>query len=122
MQPFQFTYGPKVAAGAGSALSLAERLPRGPCLFVTDADLRRLGLPDATLAALEAAGLEARLFDAVEADPSRETVLAAVEAGRGCASVVGFGGGSPMDVAKLAAYLLGSGDALEAIWGVGKAT
>jgi alcohol dehydrogenase class IV len=27
-----------------------------------------------------------------------------------------------MDVAKLAAYLLGSGDELEAIWGVGKAT
>ena len=28
-------------------------------------------------------------------------------------SVVGFGGGSPMDVAKLAAYLLGSGDDLD---------
>jgi alcohol dehydrogenase class IV len=121
MTSFQFTYGPRVAAGAGSALGLAERLPQGPCLFITDADLRRIGLPGPALAALEAAGVEARLFDAVEADPSRETVLAAVEAGRGCASVVGFGGGSPMDVAKLAAYLLGSGDALEAIWGVGKA-
>ena len=39
----------------------------------------------------------------------------------GAASVVGFGGGSPMDVAKLAAYLLGSGDDLDAIWGVGLA-
>jgi alcohol dehydrogenase class IV len=47
--------------------------------------------------------------------------MAAVAAGEGCASVVGFGGGSPMDVAKLAAYLLGSGDDLDAIWGVGKA-
>ena len=37
-------------------------------------------------------------------------------------SVVGFGGGSPMDVAKLAAYLLGSGDDSTAIWGVGLAT
>jgi alcohol dehydrogenase class IV len=35
--------------------------------------------------------------------------------------VVGFGGGSPMDVAKLAAYLLGSGDDLDSIWGVGLA-
>ena len=35
--------------------------------------------------------------------------------------MVGFGGGSPMDVAKLAAYLLGSGDDLDTIWGVGKA-
>ena len=48
-------------------------------------------------------------------------MLAAVAAGAGCASVVGFGGGSPMDVAKLAAYLLGSGDDLDSIWGVGKA-
>lgn len=121
MRPFQFTYGPRVAAGARSALSLGELLPAGPCLFVTDAGLRRIGLPDAALAGLEAAGIETRVFDAVEEDPSRETLLAAVEAGRGCASVVGFGGGSPMDVAKLAAYLLGSGDELDTIWGVGKA-
>jgi len=32
--------------------------------------------------------------------------------------VIGFGGGSPMDVAKLAAYLLGSGDDLDQVWGV----
>jgi len=36
-------------------------------------------------------------------------------------AVVGFGGGSPMDVAKVAAYLLGSGDDLEAIYGVEQA-
>ncbi|HEY0314046.1 MAG TPA: iron-containing alcohol dehydrogenase [Allosphingosinicella sp.] len=121
MMSFQFSYGPKLLSGPGSAARLAELLPPGPCLFVTDADLRRIGLPDAALGALAEAGIEVRLFDAVEADPSRETLLAAVEAGRGCASVVGFGGGSPMDVAKLAAYLLGSGDELEEIWGVGKA-
>jgi alcohol dehydrogenase class IV len=122
MQPFQFSYGPKLLSGAGSAARIAELLPPGPSLFVTDAGLRSIGLPDAALAALAEAGIEPRVFDSVEADPSQETLLAAVEAGRGCQSVVGFGGGSPMDVAKLAAYLLGSGDALEAIWGVGKAT
>ena len=122
MSAFSFTYGPRLLSGVGSAERIAELLPPGPCLFVTDAQLRALGLPGPALAALEAAGVEPRLFDAVEADPSHDTLLAAVEAGRGCASVIGFGGGSPMDVAKLAAYLLGSGDALEAIWGVGKAT
>jgi len=122
MTPFRFSYGPRVLSGAGASARLAELLPPGPCLFVTDGGLRRIGLPDAALAALAEAGSEARIFDAVEEDPSQATLLAAVEAGRGCASVVGFGGGSPMDVAKLAAYLLGSGDALEAIWGVGKAT
>jgi alcohol dehydrogenase class IV len=122
MSDFTFTYGPRLLSGAGKAGGLSGLLPPGPCLFVTDAQLRSFGLPDPALAALEQAGIEARIFDAVEADPSLETLLAAVEAGRGCASVVGFGGGSPMDVAKLAAYLLGSGDELESIWGVGKAT
>jgi alcohol dehydrogenase class IV len=119
---YRFSYGPKLISGPGTAASLAELLPPGLCLFVTDAQLRRIGLPDAVLAALAEAGIEPRVFDAVEEDPSQATLLAAVEAGRGCDSVVGFGGGSPMDVAKLAAYLLGSGDDLEAIWGVGKAT
>ena len=62
------------------------------------------------------------MFDAVEQDPSRETLMAAVAAGEGCASVVGFGGGSPMDVAKLAAYLIATGEDLDTLWGVGKAT
>jgi alcohol dehydrogenase class IV len=61
------------------------------------------------------------VFDAVEEDPSRDTLMAAVEAGQGCASVVGFGGGSPMDVAKLAAYLIATGEDLDTLWGVGKA-
>ncbi|HEY0113392.1 MAG TPA: iron-containing alcohol dehydrogenase [Allosphingosinicella sp.] len=122
MAGYSFTYGPRLLAGAGRCGAIAELLPSGPCLFVTDSQLLGLGLADAALVALAAAGLEPRIFDSVEPDPSRETLMAAVEAGRGCASVIGFGGGSPMDVAKLAAYLLGSGDDLDDLWGVGKAT
>jgi alcohol dehydrogenase class IV len=122
MSAFTFFYGPKLFSGPGASARIAELLPPGPCLFVTDAQLRALGLADAALAGLSEAGVEAVVFDAVEADPSLATLNAAVEAGRGCASVVGFGGGSPMDVAKLAAYLIGSGDDLDTIWGVGKAT
>ena len=121
MKGFEFLYGPKVVAGAGAADRFGQLLPAGRCLFVTDAQVRALGLADAALAALEDAGVEPILFDAVEADPCRETLLAAVAAGEGCASVVGFGGGSPVDVAKLAAYLIGSGDDLDSLWGVGKA-
>ena len=120
MAPFTFHPGPRLISGDGSATRLAGHLPDGPCLFVTDRDVVALGLTDACRASLN----EVVLFDAVEADPSKETLLAAVEAGRaaGVNSVVGFGGGSPMDVAKLAAYLLGSGDDLDSIWGVGLAT
>jgi alcohol dehydrogenase class IV len=121
MKAYEFIYGPRLVSGAGAALRLGELMPPGRCLFVTDAQVRKLGLAEGALESLRSAGIETAIFDAVEADPSRETLLAAVEAGRGCSSVVGFGGGSPMDVAKLAAYLIGSGDDLETIWGVGLA-
>lgn len=122
MKAFEFQYGPKLISAPGSASRLGALLPPGRCLFVTDAQVRALGLAEAALDSLIEAGIEPVLFDAVEPDPSRATVEAAVAAGKGCSSVVGFGGGSPMDVAKLAAYLLGSGDDLDDLWGVGKAT
>ncbi len=120
MRPFTFNPGPRLLAGPDQAEALAEKLPPGPCLLVTDEELTRLGLADVYRNAIGSTR-DLTVFDAVEADPSKETLLAATEAGRtaGAASVVGFGGGSPMDVAKLAAYLLGSGDALDEIWGVG---
>lgn len=109
-----FVYGPRVHTGAGASARLPGLLPFGRVLVVTDRGVRPLVEP-------LLAGLDAALFDAVEPDPSRATLEAAVEAGRGATAVVGFGGGSPMDVAKLAAYLLGSGDDLDAIWGVEQA-
>jgi alcohol dehydrogenase class IV len=120
MRSFTFHPGPRLVAGAGKSDKLADLLPPGPCLFVTDEQLVKLGLTDAARQTLEDNGRAVVLFDAVEADPSRRTLEAAVAAGReaGVQSVVGFGGGSPMDVAKLAAYLLGSGDDLDAVWGV----
>ncbi len=120
MRPFTFNPGPRLMSGDGAATGLADVLPDGPCLFVTDRDVFALGLTDGCRTALEKRGREIILFDSVEADPSKETLLAAVELGRrhDVTHVVGFGGGSPMDVAKLAAYLLGSGDDLDEIWGV----
>jgi alcohol dehydrogenase class IV len=124
MRPFTFHPGPRLISGDGSAAELAKLFPAGPCLFVTDKDVLGLGLTDACRASLEESGREIILFDQVEADPSKETLLAAVDLGRrhGVTHVIGFGGGSPMDVAKLAAYLLGSGDNLDEVWGVGFAT
>ena len=119
MQPFSFSYGPRVIATATGAAELSGLLPDGPVLCVTDDRLIELGLVDPWIGEL-AKSRPVTVFSAVEADPSKATLIAAVEAGRTGAvtSVVGFGGGSPMDVAKLAAYLLGSGDDLDSIWGV----
>ncbi|WP_106639523.1 iron-containing alcohol dehydrogenase [Allosphingosinicella vermicomposti] len=123
MKAFDFSYGPKLVCGAGTTARAGDLLPQGRCLVVSDAQVLGLGLADAMLAALPDSGIEPVLFDAVEADPSRATLEAAVAMGRdaGVRSVIGFGGGSPMDVAKLAAYLLGSDDDLDTLWGVGNA-
>src|SRR5918993_4322980 len=120
MRPFTFHPGPRLIAGESLHEQLPALLPEGPCLFVTDGGVRGLGLANPYCEALEESGRLVTVFDRVEADPSKETLLAAVRTGQlaGATSVVGFGGGSPMDVAKLAAYLLGSGDEIDEIWGV----
>ena len=56
MRPFSFHPGPRLISGDGSAAQLSELLPDGPCLFVTDKDVLRLGLTDSCRAALEEAG------------------------------------------------------------------
>ena len=126
MTPFSFNTTKSLVFEPGAASRLAEAAGEAlgtACLFVTDPELRRLGLSDPAIASLSKAGLDVTVFDEVEADPSRETLLAAVAAGRQAAAsgVVGFGGGSSMDVAKLAALLLGSGESLDEAWGVGRA-
>ena len=125
MNPFLFSTTKTLVFRPGAAADLAAVAGAllGPrVLVVTDPGLRKLGLCDPAIASL-AAGAEVAVFDQVEADPSQATLMAAVAAGRalGATGVVGFGGGSSLDVAKLAALLLGSGEDLEAAWGVGNA-
>lgn len=126
MQPFQFhtTQSLIIETGASARLAALAGSLLGPrVLLVTDPGILRLGLHAAALADLEAAGHTVTVFSEVEADPSRETLMRTVGLGRsaGATSVLGFGGGSSLDVAKLAALLLGSDEDLDTAWGVGKA-
>lgn len=126
MQAFQFNTTPQVIfrPGAANEIGALARLKCGARpLLVTDPGLRRIGLCDPALHSLAEAGLGVTVFDAVEADPSLATVMAAVEAGRAAevTGVIGFGGGSSLDVAKVVALLLGSGEEIDAAWGVGNA-
>jgi alcohol dehydrogenase class IV len=126
MQPFIFNTTKSLVFRNGAGAQLAEvagALLGARVLVVTDPGLRRLGLCDSAIASLEGAGVEVAVFDKVEADPSQATLMEAVAAGRAlnATGIVGFGGGSSLDVAKLAALLLGSGEEIDAAWGVGNA-
>ena len=128
MHPFSFTTTAQILCESGASLKLAELChERGArrVLIVTDPGITRLGLLDPLLPGFARAGMDVRVFDQVLADPPEAVVLAAVAQAREQQAelVIGFGGGSSMDVAKLVA-LLGHPDceqALAQIYGVGNA-
>ncbi|AKO51312.1 alcohol dehydrogenase [Marinobacter psychrophilus] len=92
-------------------------------LLVTDAGLIKAGLLGAATDSLTQAGVSYRVFDGVVADPSVAVVEAGLAEARAANidGVIGFGGGSSMDVAKLIALLIGGGEKLEDVYGVGQA-
>lgn len=76
-------------------------------LIVTDAFLVSTGLVDRLVAVLEAAGASVAVYSDTVPDPTTDSLApakAALAAHR-ADSVVGFGGGSPMDTAKALAVL-----------------
>ena len=102
---------------------LAERFPavRRP-LIVSDAGFLRTGLLDLPKLSLEQQDMHAAVFSGVLADPPEAVVLEAVDAARRHEAdlVIGFGGGSSMDIAKLVAVLARSPQPLADIYGIGK--
>ena len=99
-------------------LSLNKRIA-----IVTDKGVRGLGLMDSGIDALKSAGFDVKVFDQVVADPPDTIVLEIAEGIRAFSAglVIGFGGGSPMDTAKVAAHLAGCDQPLETMYGVGNA-
>lgn len=124
MQGFEFNTVACLVSGAGSALELEQqcrKLGVARPLVVTDPGLVQIGLLAAPLQALENAGLAPVVFDQVREDPPEATVLAAAELARveNIDGVIGFGGGSSMDVAKVVAVLLAGEQPLSELYGVG---
>ena len=122
---FQFNTTPGIRFGSGLAKSSCKEISDklGPrILFITDQGLMSLGLTKPTIEELKKQS-KVEVFDDVEADPSQKTLLTAIEIGKKikATGVIGFGGGSSMDVAKLSALILGSNEDLEKAWGVSNA-
>lgn len=77
-------------------------------LIVSDKGVSNAGLLARPKALLEAAGIQVTILDETPPEPAVDQVNAIVEAARqqACDLVVGIGGGSAMDTAKLVAVLL----------------
>ncbi len=126
MAQFTFNTVGQIVFGEGVVRRLPEitlaRLGRR-VLFVTDPGLVASGLIEPVLASLRKAGIEVGVFADVVADPPEAVVEAAVAQAREARAegVVGLGGGSSMDVAKLVALLAPGRERLADVYGVGKA-
>ena len=114
--PSLFDYQPRtrVVFGIGSFSRLGEiasEFGNGPVLLVTDPGLKQAGHEEAAIASLEARGLQVAVFDDVAPNPTTDDVDRCVEFAKGQSIqlIVGLGGGSSMDCAKGANFLLTNG-------------
>ena len=123
---FTFQTTPSILAevgGSGRIGAIFARLGCRSVLVVTDRGIEAAGLLAAALGSLEASGIAGTLFTDVVADPPDSLVADAVAAARVSKvdGVLGLGGGSSMDVAKLVALLWSGQEMLADIYGVGLA-
>lgn len=124
-----FDYSPRtrVICGNGCVARAGEvvrALPARRVLLVTDPGVAAAGHADRLTEILRAADLEVMRFDEVRPNPTTRCVDACVAKARAghIEALVALGGGSAMDTAKGANFLLTNGGRMQDYWGVGRAT
>lgn len=114
---------PNIRFAAGCSAQLADVLKSYNLvkpLIVSDQGILQFNLLDSALHSLAEQGLDHCIYADVQADPPESNVIDALAVAREncCDSVVGFGGGSSMDVAKLVAVLITGEQSLKNMYGV----
>jgi alcohol dehydrogenase class IV len=108
---FDFQARTHVAYGIGRSKRIAEDvkgLSGGThAVLITDPGLVKVGVADEIISSLQAYGVEVTLFSDVQSDPTSASIdeAAAVIRESNTRCVIGLGGGSAMDVAKLASLV-----------------
>ena len=120
---FSFNSVPRTTFGAGTAGDLpaiCRSVEIDKPLLVTDQGILNCGLLGPVLKCFAEQSIKVSVFSDVAADPPEQNIYDAVAIGKaaGCDGVIGFGGGSSMDVAKLVAALLNSEQQLAEMYGV----
>jgi alcohol dehydrogenase class IV len=127
---FVFSTAKNIICEAGSSRRVGELISQtigasaSKCVMVvTDKGIKQAKLDLACIDGIRKQGYDVEVYSDVIADPPEKYILDAVKIAKSkniCA-VVGLGGGSSMDVAKLVAYLAHSScsQSLEELYGVG---
>jgi len=104
----QLIFGRKAVLQLGE---IAGRLRARRVLLVTDPILEKAGLVETVRRPLDEAGITVDVFNGGEPEPTVQAAAAAIEQARqfGPDAVVGLGGGSNMDLAKVTATVLANG-------------
>ena len=98
----RFTLPRDIYHGKDSLEALKSFTGKKAFVCVGGGSMKRFGFLDKTVAYLEEAGMEVRLFEGIESDPSVDTVMRGAKEMLefGPDWIVAIGGGSPIDAAK----------------------
>ncbi|MFT6988419.1 MAG: alcohol dehydrogenase [Paraglaciecola sp.] len=123
MKPFIFSTTKSIISEIGAVKRITEicsTLDISKPLIITDQGIVDIGLMQPLESAFKQAGKEYFCFDQVVADPPEHIVLSAVAFAKEhkVDGIIGFGGGSSLDTAKLVALLANSDEQLSDIYGV----
>ena len=110
MKPFIFSTVPDTHVGANSIVQLgtiAKNMGLEKVLLVTDPGIQAAGLLEKGIQSLAEAKINLSLFAKVQSDPADSIIELAYDQYKeqDCDAVIGLGGGSSMDVAKVVAVL-----------------
>ena len=123
MMKFNFYSTSSIVVERGGSSQLAKIIREkggSSVLIVTDPGVIAAGLLDRVTPQFKLLNIRLEIFSEVQADPPVPVIEKAIEAAKKYKSdyIVGFGGGSSMDVAKLVALLALGNERLEDIYGI----
>ena len=128
MNAFTFTTSKSIICECGAASRLAEICTEHniqSVMIITDPGIAELGLHQGALDSLVKSQIPVQLFTEVKADPPESVIMEALAIAKKAQvdAIIGFGGGSSLDVAKLIAFLAHPDcqQQLSDIYGVGNA-
>lgn len=110
MKAFTFATSQSIICESGAAARLAEICQEQgyqSVMIITDPGIKQLGLHQGALDSFDKKNMAVQVFSDVQADPPEAVVQEAIDIAKrsDVDAIIGFGGGSSMDVAKIVALL-----------------